>query len=87
MKASARQCCPATSPSIPAAHRRQSRPQGSSAADPVDDPCCSRAGPASERWRRREAKLVGVEPQASFADVINRIVNGHPNSRIDGLLP
>jgi hypothetical protein len=32
-------------------------------------------------------KLLGVEPQAYLADVITRIVNGHPNSRIDDLLP
>jgi transposase len=32
-------------------------------------------------------KLVGVDPQAYLADVITRIVNDHPNSRIDELLP
>ncbi len=32
-------------------------------------------------------KLCGVEPQAYLTDVITRIVNGHPNSRIDDLLP
>jgi len=32
-------------------------------------------------------KLTGVEPQAYLADVITRIVNGHPNSRLDDLLP
>ena len=32
-------------------------------------------------------KLIGVEPQTYLADVITRIVNGHPNSRIDDLLP
>ena len=32
-------------------------------------------------------KLSGIEPQAYLADVITRIVNGHPNSRIDDLLP
>ena len=32
-------------------------------------------------------KLAGIEPQAYLADVIARIVNGHPNSRIDELLP
>jgi transposase len=32
-------------------------------------------------------KLIGAEPQAYLADVITRIVNGHPNSRIDELLP
>jgi hypothetical protein len=33
------------------------------------------------------AKLNGVEPHAYLADVIARIVSGHPNSRIDELLP
>lgn len=32
-------------------------------------------------------KLTGVEPQAYLADVLTRIVNDHPNSRIDELLP
>ena len=32
-------------------------------------------------------KLIGVEPQAYLADVITKIVNGHPNSKIDELLP
>jgi transposase len=32
-------------------------------------------------------KLIGVEPQAYLADVITRIVNDHPNSQIDELLP
>lgn len=32
-------------------------------------------------------KLNGVAPQPYLADVINRIVNGHPNSRIDDLMP
>ena len=32
-------------------------------------------------------KLVGVEPQAYLTDVITRIVAGHPNSRLDELLP
>lgn len=32
-------------------------------------------------------KLIGVEPHAYLADVITRIVNDHPNSRIDDLLP
>lgn len=33
------------------------------------------------------AKLNGVDPQAYLADVIARIVAGHPQSRIDELLP
>jgi transposase len=32
-------------------------------------------------------KLNGVNPQAYLTDVITKIVNGHPNSRIDELLP
>ena len=32
-------------------------------------------------------KLNGVDPQTYLADVISKIVNGHPNSRIDELLP
>ncbi len=32
-------------------------------------------------------KLNAVEPQAYLADVIAKIVNGHPNSRLDELLP
>ena len=32
-------------------------------------------------------KLTGVEPHAYLTDVITRIVEGHPNSRLDELLP
>ncbi|MGN8097490.1 transposase domain-containing protein, partial [Methylobacterium sp. 22177] len=32
-------------------------------------------------------KLVGVEPQAYLADVITRIVEGHPQRHLDDLLP
>jgi len=32
-------------------------------------------------------KLIGVDPYAYLADVITRIVDGHPNSRLDELLP
>lgn len=32
-------------------------------------------------------KLIGVEPYSYLADVITRIVDGHPNSRLDELLP
>ncbi len=32
-------------------------------------------------------KLNGVDPHAYLADVITKIVNGHPNSRLDELLP
>ena len=31
--------------------------------------------------------LAGVEHHAYLADVLSRIVNGHPNTRIDDLLP
>jgi hypothetical protein len=50
------------------------------------------------RWRSREhwavaasliesCKVNAIDPQAYLADVITKIVNGHPNSRIDELLP
>jgi hypothetical protein len=32
-------------------------------------------------------KLNTADPQTYLADVIARIVNGHPNSQIDDLLP
>jgi hypothetical protein len=32
-------------------------------------------------------KLGGIDPQRYLSDVITRIVNGHPNSRINELLP
>ena len=32
-------------------------------------------------------KLLGVEPHTYLADIITRIVNGHPQSRLDDLLP
>src|SRR3954465_175666 len=32
-------------------------------------------------------KLLGVEPHAYLADVITRIVNGHPQTRLDELMP
>lgn len=32
-------------------------------------------------------KLNGVEPLSYLTDVLTRIVNGHPNSQIDDLLP
>jgi IS66 C-terminal element len=31
-------------------------------------------------------KLTGVDPHAYLADVVSKIVNGHPNNRIDELL-
>ncbi len=33
------------------------------------------------------AKLNGVEPYAYLKDVLERMTNGHPMSRIDDLLP
>ena len=32
-------------------------------------------------------KIAGVEPHAYLATAISRIVNGHPQSRLDDLLP
>jgi hypothetical protein len=32
-------------------------------------------------------KLLGVEPHSYLADVITRIVNGHPQTRLDELMP
>jgi hypothetical protein len=32
-------------------------------------------------------KLLGIEPHGYLADVISRIVNGHPQTRLDDLLP
>jgi transposase len=32
-------------------------------------------------------KLNDIDPQAYLTDVITKVVNGHPNSRMDGLLP
>ena len=32
-------------------------------------------------------KLCGVDPHAYLADVLAKIVNGHPNSAINDLLP
>ena len=32
-------------------------------------------------------KLLNLEPHGYLADVIARIVNGHPQSRLDELLP
>jgi hypothetical protein len=46
----------------------------------------------AERWAVlasliETCKLNGVDPQACLADVIGRIVQGHPQSGIDALLP
>jgi len=37
--------------------------------------------------RHETAKLNGVDPQAYLTDVITRIVGGHPQSRVDQLMP
>jgi hypothetical protein len=37
--------------------------------------------------RIETCKLTGIEPHAYLADVITKIINGHPNSQIDDLLP
>jgi transposase len=39
------------------------------------------------RSRAAKAGSNAVEPHAYLADVLTRLVNGHPNSRIDDLLP
>ncbi len=36
---------------------------------------------------KETCKLNGVDPNAYLADVITKIVNDHPNSRIDEILP
>ena len=51
---------------------------------------------SAKNWRRQNAsddlncprfgRVCGVDPYAYLADVITKIVNGHPNSRIDDLL-
>ena len=33
------------------------------------------------------SKFNGIDPHAYLADVITKIINGHPNSRVDELLP
>ncbi|ESY90342.1 hypothetical protein X741_26710 [Mesorhizobium sp. LNHC229A00] len=38
-------------------------------------------------WLIATCKLNGVEPLGYLANVLTRIVNGHPNSQIDDLLP
>ena len=41
----------------------------------------------SRRIADRKLQTQCHHPQAYLADVITKIVNGHPNSRIDELLP
>jgi len=40
-------------------------------------------------WSLRETRCgsINVEPYGYLADVITRIVNGHPQNRLDELLP
>jgi hypothetical protein len=38
-------------------------------------------------FRAKTGKLCAVEPQSYITDVITKIVDGHPNSQIDDLLP
>ena len=44
-----------------------------------------------ERWAFlatfQTCKLNDVEPPTSIADVLTRLINGHPNNRLDELLP
>ncbi|MDR6955793.1 hypothetical protein J2X65_005176 [Ancylobacter sp. 3268] len=59
--------------------------------DPKDAPFAGSDGGA-EYWAViaslvETCKLNGIDPQAYRADVITRIVNGHPNNRIDDLMP
>ena len=59
------------------------------------DGCCGRAAHSlySFGWYsvcsnpRPRAQLNSVDPHVYLTDVITKIVNGHPNSRIDELLP
>ena len=41
----------------------------------------------SNRVARGTCKLKGVDLQAYLADVLARVVNDHPNNRIDDLMP
>jgi hypothetical protein len=41
----------------------------------------------SGRATPRGEAQIGVEPRAYLADVITKIVRGHPQSRLDELLP
>jgi hypothetical protein len=42
---------------------------------------------AVRRLRRRRCKLIGIKPHAYLVDAITKIVNGHPNSKLDDMLP
>jgi transposase len=50
------------------------------------------AGGGAENWAVvasliESCKLNAIDPQAYLTEVLTKIVNGHPNSRIDDLLP
>jgi IS66 C-terminal element len=45
------------------------------------------AGTGRDRFAHRDRKLNDVEPHAYLATTITKIVNEHPNSGIDELLP
>jgi hypothetical protein len=38
-------------------------------------------------WAVTTCKLNGVDPQRYLSDLLTRLVNGWPNSRIDKLMP
>ncbi|WP_370688502.1 transposase domain-containing protein [Roseomonas mucosa] len=44
-------------------------------------------GPPKNPGRFKTCKLNGVDPQRYFTDLLIRLVNGWPNSRIDELMP
>ncbi len=48
---------------------------------------CPQASKEDDASLIESCKLLGVEPHAYLADVISRIVNGHPQTRLDDLLP
>jgi hypothetical protein len=55
-------------------------------------PTWPRSDRGGEHWAviaslMETCKLNGVDPQAYLADILTRIVNGHPQARIDELLP
>ena len=50
---------------------------------PTAAPSTGRSSPR----RSETCKLLAVQPNAYLADVITRIVNGHPQTRLDDLMP
>jgi IS66 C-terminal element len=75
------------------------RAQASTIRDDRRQVCRGRATPeralnngSGEHWAViasliETCKLTGIEPHAYLADIITKIVNAHPNSQIDDLLP